>query len=465
MRGVSILDCYTNESSHPISIKPLIAENLSAWLEAQDKYTRQWVEANEFKAKPGETCCIPDQEGQIKLVLLGVDSPDDFWVVGDLPARLAKNDFLLENENNFYTDQQYRRCVMAWGLGSYQYNAYIDREKYGNRLLTSDVENFQSLQDEVAAIYLVRDLINTPTEDMGPEELAAAVSHVGEAYDADVNITVGDDLLAQGYNAIHAVGRAGARPPRLIDLTWGNEEAPKVTLVGKGVCFDSGGLNIKPAGGMRTMKKDMAGAAHALGLAQLVMANELPVRLRLLIPAVENAVGSQSYRPGDVITTKAGITVEVDNTDAEGRLVVCDAFADAVAESPDCIIDFTTLTGAARVALGPDVPVMFANNEELANSLIASGEVVKDMIWQLPLHQPYREFLKSDIADLQNCANTRYGGAITAALYLETFISKGIPWAHFDIMAANTRKKPGRPKGGEAMGLRATFHYLQNKFS
>ena len=270
-------------------------------------------------------------------------------------------------------------------------------------------------------------------------------------------------MLEAGFPAIHAVGRAASCAPRLIDLNWGDLKAPKITLVGKGVCFDSGGLDLKSKVGMRLMKKDMGGAAHALGLARIIMAQDLPVRLRLLIPAVENAVGSKSYRPGDVLRTRAGISVEVNDTDAEGRLILCDALSEASSELPDYLIDFATLTGSAKVALGPEIPALFSPDDVLATGLLEASEATQDMLWRLPLYQPYKKYLKSDIADISNASDGPLAGAITAALYLNEFVSENIAWAHIDLMAWNKDTLPGRPKGGEAVALRAVFNYLENQ--
>jgi leucyl aminopeptidase len=295
---------------------------------------------------------------------------------------------------------------------------------------------------------------------MGPAELAEAARGVARRFGGKVTVTVGEQLLKKNYPAIHAVGRAASRAPRLIDLRWQGPNAakgPRITLVGKGVCFDSGGLDLKPASGMLLMKKDMGGAAHALGLAQWIMAAKLPVRLRLLIPAVENAVSGDAFRPGDVIATRKGLTVEIGNTDAEGRLVLCDALAEAVTESPDMLLDFATLTGAARVALGPDLPAMFCNDDKLAGLILRHGVAEGDPVWRLPLFKGYRQGLESKVADLNNISNSPYGGAITAALFLENFVSPGTRWAHFDVMAWNVATRPGRPEGGEAMGLRAVY--------
>jgi leucyl aminopeptidase len=270
--------------------------------------------------------------------------------------------------------------------------------------------------------------------------------------------------LSKNYPAIHAVGRAASHAPRLIDLRWGKKHHPKLTLVGKGVCFDSGGLDLKPASGMRLMKKDMGGAAHAIGLSNMIMRAGLPVRLRMLVPAVENAVAGNAYRPGDVLSSRKGLSIEIDNTDAEGRVVLCDALTEAVSESPDLVIDFATLTGAARVALGTDLPAMFCNHDEVADSIAASARRVLDPVWRLPLHRPYRELIDSQIADILNSGGP-YGGAITAALFLQDFVPDSTPWVHFDLMAWNLRSRAGRPEGGEAMALRALLDYLRNRYA
>jgi leucyl aminopeptidase len=313
---------------------------------------------------------------------------------------------------------------------------------------------------------LVRDLVDTPAADLGPADLVAAAREVAKAHGAKVELTSGD-ALAQGYPMIAAVGQGATREraPRLIELHWGKDGAPRVAVVGKGVCFDSGGLDIKPASGMRLMKKDMGGAAHALALARLVMAEKLPIRLHLLIPAVENSVSAASYRPGDVLGSRKGLKVEIDNTDAEGRLVLGDALAKAGESEPELIIDFATLTGAARVALGPDLPAMFANDDGLAASLEEAARAVGDPIWRMPLWDGYDEMLKSDLADLANSADSPMAGAVTAALFLRRFVPEGTPWAHFDTFAWRPAAKAGRPKGGDAMGLRAAFAMLQQRYS
>jgi leucyl aminopeptidase len=321
------------------------------------------------------------------------------------------------------------------------------------------------MQPIVDATFKVRDLVNTPTEDMGPEALANEVRDLANRHGATYREWVGDELLASNFPTIHAVGRASHRAPRLVELTHGASDAPHLVLVGKGVCFDTGGLDIKPADGMRWMKKDMGGAAHAIALASLVLAAKLPVRLTLLVPAVENAIAGNAYRPGEVITTRAGISVEVDNTDAEGRLVLCDALAYAAEHKPDLILDFATLTGAARVALGPDLPGLFSNRDDVAAALLDAAQATRDPLWRLPLWRPYLAMLDSHVADLANAGASRHAGAITAALYLERFVPEAQAWAHLDVYSWNDADKPGRPRGGEAQGLRAYFEFLRNRYS
>ncbi|MFT5440802.1 MAG: leucyl aminopeptidase, partial [Alphaproteobacteria bacterium] len=303
-----------------------------------------------------------------------------------------------------------------------------------------------------------------PPEDMGPPELAAAARRLGKAHKARVTVITGEALLKQNYPTIHAVGRAAAKAPRLIDLTWGRRDAPKVTLVGKGVCFDTGGLDLKSASGMLRMKKDMGGGAHVLGLAHLIMDAKLDVRLRVLVPAVENSVAGNAYRPSDIIKTRKGLTVEIGNTDAEGRLVMCDALAEADRESPALLADFSTLTGAARVAVGAEIAAYFSNDDALAAELEAASGPVEDPIWRLPLYRPYRRMLNSKVADINNVSDGGQGGAITAALYLQEFVSNSTPWVHFDIMAWNARDRDGRPIGGEAMGMRALYAVIEKRF-
>ncbi len=362
-------------------------------------------------------------------------------------------------------------ALFGWVTGQYRFDRYrSDPTVEGPRvLLTSAVKAIDPALAEAAATALVRDLVNTPAEDMGPAQLEAEAQRLAKAYRAELTVTSGD-ALERGYPMIHMVGRAAARShaPRLIELTWGNAKHPRVAIIGKGVCFDSGGLDIKPSAGMLLMKKDMGGAAHALALAQLIMQAHLKIHLHLLIPAVENAISGNAFRPGDVLSSRAGISVEIGNTDAEGRLVLGDALTRAGegvdGSGPELIIDFATLTGAARVALGPDLPALMTRREETADELLAAGLAADDPCWRLPLPESYREYLKSEIADINNSGTNGYAGASVAGLFLDRFAPEGVDWAHFDTFAWRPAAKPGRPKGGDALGLRAAWGMLKGRY-
>ena len=358
-------------------------------------------------------------------------------------------------------------ALFGWMTGQYRFDRYLSKpsEEGARVLLTKDVAAIAPALAEAAATALVRDLVNTPAEDMGPAQIEAEAHNLAKAHRATFKVTSGD-ALEQGFPMVHAVGRAASRhhAPRMIELHWGDEKHPKLAIVGKGVCFDSGGLDIKPSSGMLLMKKDMGGAAHALALAQLVMQAGLKVRLHLLIPAVENAISGNAFRPGDVLRSRAGISVEIGNTDAEGRLVLGDALTRAGEENPELIIDFATLTGAARVALGPDLPALMTRRDETAAELLAAGEAGDDRCWRLPLFDGYREYLKSDIADLNNTGTNGYAGASVAGLFLDRFVPEGTDWAHFDTFAWRPAAKPGRPKGGDALGLRAAWGLLKGRY-
>lgn len=358
-------------------------------------------------------------------------------------------------------------ALFGWVSGQYRFDRYLSKpsEEGARVLLTKDVAAIAPALAEAAATALVRDLVNTPAEDMGPAQIEHETHSLAKAHRAEFKVTSGD-ALEQGFPMVHAVGRAASRhhAPRMIELHWGDEKHPKVAIIGKGVCFDSGGLDIKPSSGMLLMKKDMGGAAHALALAQLVMQAGLKVRLHLLIPAVENAISGNAFRPGDVLRSRAGISVEIGNTDAEGRLVLGDALTRAGEEAPELVIDFATLTGAARVALGPDLPALMTRRDETAEALLAAGVAADDRCWRLPLFDGYREYLKSDIADLNNTGSNGYAGASVAGLFLDRFLPEGTDWAHFDTFAWRPAAKPGRPKGGDALGLRAAWGLLKGRY-
>ena len=458
------LDCFiyklANKSITPIPIVLLTENDFPAWLKKQSGFIKNWVNTQQFTAKPDTWIQIPTSNGQIEKILVGHCDKDDVFFIGQLAAILPKNIYCLEEFHPL--------AALAWGMGAYQFTKYKIPSKPISQLLLpflSKDKKAQSLIQQLKAIYLIRDLINTPTEDMGPQQLGEAASQLAKEFDAECHQIIGKDLLTQNFPLIHAVGRASTNPPRLIDLHWGKKSHPKVTLIGKGVCFDSGGLDIKNAQGMLLMKKDMGGAAHVLGLAYLIMSAKLPIHLRVLIPAVENVISGNAYRPGDVIKTRKGLTVEIGNTDAEGRLVLADALTEASSDNPDLILDIATLTGAAKVALGSELPALFTDDDKLAQELISASQITQDPIWRLPIHQPYRKLLNSQIADINNMGNSGYAGAITAALFLKEFVSEHISWAHFDIMAWNICASPAHPEGGEAVGLRAIFYYLQQRFS
>lgn len=439
----------------------LISESrYEPWLRKQDEFTINWLMSNNYKCQKDNYCLIPSQTGAITKVLVGIDETPNLWSLAHLPMNLPVGFYALEKAD----ESLFQELALGWGLAAYSYNTFKQPARVAATLVIPENQSYEWVQAQLQALYLVRDLINTPAENMGPEQLSFAAETLARHYQAEFSEIVGDDLLRENYPAIHAVGRGSCRLPRLIELGWGDIHHPKVTLVGKGVCFDSGGLDLKPAIAMLLMKKDMAGAAHVLGLASLIMDVKLPVRLRVLIPAVENAISGSAYRPGDVIVTRKGLTVEIGNTDAEGRVILSDALAEASREKPDLIIDFTTLTGAARVALGTEIPVMFSNDQENANLIAEISEVENDLVWQLPLHASYRSMLDSNIADMNNCSESAYAGSILAALFLQSFVDENIPWIHFDLMAWNVVDKPGRPRGGEAMGLRAVFQFLKTRY-
>jgi leucyl aminopeptidase len=455
-------DALLQRSRHaPTDIVPLNRGDLRGWLEGRSARLRRWVESAGFRAEPAKHCLVPTADGALDVVLAGIDSDADPFCLAHLPTALPAGTYRIAAD---WPAERLERAALGWALGAYQFSRYKKMDPVRAKLVVAPGASLRRVRQQVAGLYRVRDLVNTPAEDMNPEHLAAAVRDTAGEFGARVREVIGDALLERNFPAIHAVGRAASHAPRLIDLRWGKSAHPKLTLVGKGVCFDSGGLDLKTASGMRLMKKDMGGAAHAIGLAHMIMNADLPVRLRLLIPAVENAVAGNAYRPGDVLASRKGLSIEIDNTDAEGRVILCDALTEAAEESPELIVDFATLTGAARVALGTDLPAMFCNRDDVARHLADSASDVHDPLWRLPLHRPYRELIDSRVADIANSASGPYAGAITAALFLEDFVSQTTPWVHFDLMAWNLRSRPGRPEGGEAMGLRAVFDYLKKRY-
>jgi len=448
-----------------IPLIPLRESELASWLKEAAPGEARWIEASGFQAKPGELLSLPDEDGNLKRCLFGMQEKGWLYQLAAIQPKLPAHVYTLECS---WTERQIRQAALGWGLATYRFGRYRKEsaKKTGataELLIPADM--VKTIEPLRAAQCLVRDLVNTPTEHMGPAELSDAVVTVADRFGAETTIVSGADLLTDNFPAIHAVGRASASEPRLVQLTWGDEANPLLALVGKGVCFDTGGLDIKNSSGMILMKKDMGGAAHVLALASLVMAFNLPVRLLMLIPAVENSIAGNAYRPGDVIPTRKGLQVEIGNTDAEGRVVLSDALALACEQNPDLVIDFATLTGAARVALGPDLPPVFSNDTDVAKDIVRTGDEVEDPMWVMPLYQPYNEQIKSKIADINNSSTSSYGGCITAALFLEHFVEPGIPWVHIDTFAWNQSNRAGRPEGGEALGLRAVFEYLQSRYA
>ncbi|WP_434616159.1 leucyl aminopeptidase family protein [Azospirillum sp. B2RO_4] len=445
-----------------VALTPVTKAGLADWLAGQSPAVASWVKAVGFTGEAGSTVFLPGPDGAVAHVLAGVSAVDDLWAFAGLPASLPAGSYRIDAAMDA---RAATRAALGWALGSYRFSRYRKPPEKGFANLVWPAEaDHGEVERAATATWMVRDLVNTPACDMGPAELAQAAQDLAAEFDAAVEVIVGQDLLDRDYPAIHAVGRASPRAPRLIDLRWGNPEHPKVTIVGKGVCFDTGGLDLKPSSAMLIMKKDMGGAAHALALGRMIMMAGLPVRLRVLVPAVENVVSGDSFKPQDVLKTRKGLTVEVGNTDAEGRLILCDALAEADSEKPALLIDFATLTGAARVALGPDLPALMCNDDALANDLTEAGTAVDDPMWRLPLWAPYRKGLDSKVADINNVTSNGFAGAITAGLFLQEFVSKGTPWAHLDTYAWNGTNRPGRPEGGEALGLRAAYAVIAKRF-
>ncbi len=447
-----------------IAIHLVNKESLPGWKKGLSGPQRAALDAQKFSGGGYEVAIVPDGDKDSAgwFAVGGVADPASLssWCMARLAEALPAGTYRR-------ADGEPGPALHGWQTAQYAFTRYRkQQENAGPRiLLTKDVKAIEPALAEARAVAKVRDLINTPAEDMGPADLEAEAESLAKAYRAELNVIRGD-ALHRDYPMIHAVGRAASRhhAPRLLELTWGDPKAPRLAVVGKGVCFDSGGLDVKSASGMKLMKKDMGGAAHALALAGLVMAADLKVRLHLLVPAVENAIAGNAFRPGDVLKSRKGLSVEIGNTDAEGRLILADALARACEENPDFAIDFATLTGAARVALGPDLPALFARDDRTASALIEAGKAHDDELWRLPLHEAYAEYLKSDIADTGNAHDNAFAGASVAALFLDKFVGEGVDWAHIDTFAWRPLPKPGRPKGGEALGLRAAWHMVRDRY-
>ncbi|ACI94529.1 leucine aminopeptidase [Afipia carboxidovorans OM5] len=422
---------------------------------------RAFAIASGFTAKPGECLALPGESGQLASVLFGLeDDPAKAnpFHAGQLPAKLPAGVYHFGN-----APHDARLAALGFALGSYRFGRYKKAEPYAASLVPPEGTDATDLTRMAEAAMLARDLINTPPNDMGPDELAAAAKMLADEFGAAYRCVIGDEL-AREFPLIHAVGMASPRAPRLIDFTWGEASHPKVTLVGKGVCFDTGGLDLKPSSAMLIMKKDMGGAANVLALARMVMDAKLKVRLRVLIPAVENAVSGNAFRPLDIFPSRKGLTVEIGNTDAEGRLVLADALTLACEEKPDLLIDLGTLTGAARVALGPDLPPFYTNDEALAADVTRHAQAENDPLWRLPLWQPYDAWLDSKVADLNNAPSGGFAGSITCALFMQRFVTAETRWLHADIYGWTPKAKPGRPEGGECQGARAFYKLLSERY-
>jgi leucyl aminopeptidase len=443
-----------------VAIHLVSKDTFEAFAKGLSAGQRAALAAQKFEGGGYQYAIVPD--GDSWFVVSGVANVESLssWCLAKLAEELPEGLYRLAGGDP-------GPAMFGWVTGQYRFSRYKSEDKsQGPRvLLTGQVGQIDTYVAEAEAEIALRDLVNAPPEDMGPAALEAECERLAKAHKAELTVVRGD-VLEQEYPMIHAVGRAAARhhAPRLMHLVWGDPAHPVLAVVGKGVCFDSGGLNIKPGSGMRLMKKDMGGAAHALALAGLVMGARLKVRLHLLVPAVENAVSGGAFRPGDILRSRKGLTVEIDNTDAEGRLILGDALTRASEESPDLIVDFATLTGAARVALGPDLPALFARRDETAEAFLAAGKANDDAAWRLPLHEGYREYLASDVADMANSAANPFAGASAAGLFLDRFVGEGLDWVHFDTFAWSPAPRPGRARGGRGLGLRAAWHAIRARY-
>jgi len=460
---------HTSETVVPVVL--LHEDDFDAFQAQQPPQVQSWAKLQTFRGERNKVLLIPDERGALAAVWLGsgkrtqadgLNCGLNLWLAAGLPERLPEGTYQLPGN---LSAQEAAQFALGWEYGQYRFERYKkSAERKSRQLLVGDQVDIDAVQQLHAACALARDLINTPAGDLTPAVLAQTVVDLAQAHGASVRRHAGEALLTAGFPTVHAVGRAAAVPPELVDFEWGDVSHPRVTLVGKGVCFDSGGLDIKPPSGMLLMKKDMGGAACILALAQLIMQARLPVRLRVIIPAVENAIAGNAFRPGDVIKTRADLTVEVGNTDAEGRLILCDALALADADAPELLIDMATLTGAARVALGPELPALFTRDVALANELMSVGMREADPVWHLPLWSGYDDELSSKIADLNNVSNSGFSGAIIGGLFLQRFVSKARQWVHLDLYAWNAKERSGRPAGAEAQCVRMLFAYLQGRF-
>jgi len=451
---------FTSDRDQAIPITPVTKDGLPAWLKEHQHY-RSWLDAIGFKAEPGSFAFLAGDEGRVASVLAAPVEGESIWAFAGLPMSLPEGRYMLQTQ----PDASPTELALGWALGSYAFTRYKKPKRAPATLVLPNKADRSEVERIARGVFLARDMINTPAEDMGPEQIADAAQKLADAHRATLKVITGTELLEQNYPTIHIVGRASQRPPRLIDLRWGDPSAPKVTLVGKGVCFDTGGLDLKTREGMLEMKKDMGGAAIMLGLAGALMSAQVPIRLRALIPAVENSVAGNAVRPLDIVRTRGGKTVEIGNTDAEGRLILCDALAEADSEQPQLLIDCATLTGAARVALGTELQALYCDDDAVAGGMLQAGSEVGDPLWRMPIWRPYRREIEGKCADLNNVAQGQFAGSIIATLYLAEFVSQAKAWAHLDVMGSNRTARAGRPEGGEATGLRALYAYLRRRYA
>jgi leucyl aminopeptidase len=445
-----------------VPIHAVKAGELKRWLATRGKHDAAWLKNAGFSAKDHEMLLVPGASGALASVVLGLGKGHDILALAQASESLPQGTYALGDVPDAFAGTT---AALAWILGTYTFSRYKKNKKQFPKLALPKGADGDEATRIADGVFLARDLVNTPSNDMGPEELADAARTLAKKHGAKISFIVGEDLLKKNYPLVHTVGRASTRAPRLIDFTWGKPNAPKVTLVGKGVCFDTGGLDLKASAGMLTMKKDMGGAATVLGLAHMIMDAKLNLRLRVLIPAVENSVSGNAYRPGDVFASRKGLTVEIGNTDAEGRLVLADALAEGDTESPELMIDLATLTGAARAATGMELPPFFTDDEKLAADLSRVGLAVADPVWRLPLWRGYEAAVNSPIADITNMPNYGLAGAITAALFLNRFVANAKAWMHLDIPAWVDRPKPGRRAGAEANTARALYALLKERYA
>lgn len=456
---------YLQDKGKPAClIRALTPEALADWQKQLAGPHLAWMETTGFAAAAGELLLLPDNVGGLEAVLLGLGATPDPFALAALPTKLPTGAYRLDDGAPAAVRDV---APLAWAMGCYRYDAYKSqpRDAAWPQLVLDKTQDRAHIDRLNRAVYAARHLINTPAADMGPEALQAAVQNLADRHKAKLEIVCGDDLLTENYPMIHAVGRAAVEAPRLLDLVWGDEAAPKVTLIGKGVCFDTGGLNLKPGNYMELMKKDMGGAALAISLADALMDAGLNIRLRLMVGAVENAIGPDAFRPGDVLQSRKGLSVEIGNTDAEGRLVLADMLAEADSETPDLMVDFATLTGAARVAMGPEVVPFYTHSDTLAASISEAGQAVHDPMWRMPLWAGYSGWLDSQIADISHISSSPMGGSITAALFLARFVENCADWMHCDVYAWNMKARAGRPVGGEAQALRAVYSHIEQRFA